>query len=72
MSSNAWTVERVKEELPEVKVLIGKKTVVDGAVRGRKMPFAGVMFSNNGVFVTAEYAWQTIVDCLNDGRPLRY
>ncbi len=70
-----WTIETVKQELPDimVKVIVdGKGTLVPGAVRGRKLPFPGVIFEFGGVQITAEYAWATVRDCLNGNRPLRY
>lgn len=62
-----WTIERVKEELPKVQVKMNAKLVVTGRVTGRKLDFAGVYVGD--VFM-GEYAWQTIVNALNNNKPL--
>jgi hypothetical protein len=60
-----WTVERVKELLPDVKVKVNGQVVM-GQVRGRKLAFAGVRVGN----CTWEYSWSAIVNSLNHDRPL--
>ena len=75
LNPQAWTVARVKDELPDVKVMVGPRqnnAIVTGQVRGRKMDFPRVYFTVNGIENSAEWAWQTIADCLNNDRPLRY
>ena len=69
---NNWTVEKVKDELPDVRVQVNKTLILDGRIAGRKLDFASVMFVNNGVMATCQFSWKTIVDCLNGERPLRY
>lgn len=66
-----WTVERVKDELPDMPVLYQGK-VYQGQLRGRKMDFPKVYFTVNGHELNAEWSWQTIVNCLNNGGSLRY
>ena len=62
-----WTVQRVKEELPEVDVLLNGH-VCHGKVLGRMNQFATVHFGN---WLYFEWAWETIASCLNRGVPLR-
>ncbi len=70
-----WTVKRVKEELPTVKIKIGG-VVSDGRVSGRLNKFATVSVTNDkprsGVplFYDAQFAWETIANCLNSGNTL--
>ncbi len=71
MENELWTPNRVKDELPEVDVKVGKE-IVKGQVGGRKLPFAGVWFSVNGVPLRGEYAWATIANALNKKQPLIY
>lgn len=67
-----WTIARVKDELPDVPVLYQGK-VYKGQLRGRKMDFPRVYFVVDGKHAfDAEWSWQTIVDCLNNGGSLRY
>lgn len=66
-----WTVEKVKEELPPVKVLVNGK-VYAGEIRGRKLDFPTVFFNVNGMEVRGKWAWSTICNCLNNNKPLRY
>lgn len=68
--ANPWTVERVKDELPDVQVLVDGKSY-RMIVRGRKLPFAQVRPFEVGSAVQYEFAWSTIADCLNRGVPLR-
>lgn len=64
-----WTPERVREELPDVKVrLADRKTVVTCNVRGRRNDFATVFFPDDR---REEYAWATIARSLNNGTPLQ-
>lgn len=62
-----WTEESVRAELPTVQVR-NYGTVYPGRIAGRKHPFATVLFGNN---YSAEWAWDTIANCLNAGRPLQ-
>ncbi len=62
----AWTVERIKKELPGVEVLHAG-VVYKGQVAGRKMPFATVFWGDNS---RAEWAWETICRALNGGSVL--
>jgi hypothetical protein len=75
-----WTVAMVKEKLPDVRVKVGKKIVV-GRVTGRLNAFATVtiqleagerLHRGNRPWADAAFAWETLVDCLNDGRPLQW
>lgn len=70
-----WTIEKVKEELPKVKVKIGGEKF-DGQVYGKKLPYAkvSVFFPpdrvKGGFNVDWEFSWQAIVNSLNSGEPL--
>ncbi len=72
---NEWTIEKVKEELPKVKVKIGGERL-DGEVNGRLLPFAKVSVwfppdkVRKGFYVDWEFSWQAIVNSLNSGEPL--
>lgn len=68
MSAMIWTVERVKEELPKVKVRVNG-IVVEANVSGRKLAFTKVWTKEN--HEGWEYSWAAIVRSLNDDRPLR-
>ena len=62
----SWTIEQVKEDLPEVDININGK-ILKAKVTGRKLPFASVTVDEQ----TYEYAWGTIVNALNAKRPLQ-
>jgi hypothetical protein len=66
-----WNVEKVKESLPDIMVKFGKD-IVDARVRGRKNSFAGVYFQHNGKEISCEVAWPTIVNCLNNNKPVQF
>jgi hypothetical protein len=69
--TKVWTVEMVKEELPDVKVKHPfSNTIVTGAVRGRKNQFATVYYGDGAQACSNEYAWETIVHALNNDTPL--
>lgn len=65
-----WTAERVRRELPPVQV---KSTASHGAPRrgggGGACEFATVYWDGGR---SAQWAWETIAHCLNEGRPLLY
>jgi hypothetical protein len=61
-----WTVDRIKEELPDVCMLVNKQ-VVTARVLGRKLPFARVYLPCGQVY---EFGWQTICNALNTGLTL--
>lgn len=60
-----WTIEKVKKELPEVKVNLNGR-VIKGNIRGRKNRFASVSIGS----CSWEFAWATIVHSLNSNKPL--
>jgi hypothetical protein len=62
-----WTAAKVREELPDVQVKVGK-VIYNARVRGRKNQFATIFW---GPSYSAEFAWQTIANCLNNNRPLQ-
>lgn len=66
-----WTVERVKQELPDVTILIKEGMVAKkylAVVVGRRNAFATVRVPNG---MDIEFAWETIANALNNNRPLR-
>jgi len=71
-----WTIASVKDELPQVKVKIGKQTHW-ARITGRLNPFATVTvfaddrkYLRGPAWVDFQFAWQTIADALNNDRPL--
>lgn len=70
-NEKSWTVESVKEQLPDVKVKCGKLTLI-GHVRGRKNRFATVWYEHPNYKKQYEFevAWETIVYCLNNDKPI--
>jgi hypothetical protein len=71
-----WTVERVKEELPDVTVKLDGR-IHPASVSGRKNAFATVTIETDekraGVPICLqpfEFSWETITNCLNGNRPL--
>jgi S-adenosylhomocysteine hydrolase len=63
-----WTVKAVKDELPDVTVKDGGD-IHEAVVRGRRNKFAGVSWGDNKQYTT-EVAWETVVHCLNFGKPI--
>jgi hypothetical protein len=68
--NQVWTIKRVKEELPEVKVKLPGGRVVAGYVKGRTLDFAKVYFDYCGLQISKEYAWEAVVKALNEDSPL--
>jgi len=66
-----WTVEKVKEELPEIQVRLPMGETVTGHVRGRKKNFATIHLEGN-VLDPFECRWKTIANCLNNNKPVIY
>lgn len=64
-----WTTQLVKQHLPTINVKVGHNTI-SGKVTGRDLAFAVVVFSSHGRTYQVEAAWDTVVRCLNKGRPL--
>jgi hypothetical protein len=69
--SGPWTVARVKDELPDVRVSGMWGSNIPATVRGRRLAMARVHFRIGGQPYSVEYAWNTIVTALNTGQPLR-
>ncbi len=68
-STEMWTAERVKEELPNVSVLVESHNLARGWVHGRSLDFAEVFLPSDGRHF--QFAWDTIAKSLNSGKPLR-
>jgi len=70
-----WTVQDVKDALPNVLLRVGKRTV-DARTSGRLNAFATVSVTNDkprsGVplFMDYQFSWEAIVRSLNENRPL--
>lgn len=73
-----WTAERVKRELPCVKMRVSKSKVVDGRLSGRLNAVATVTIHNglgigtNPPWVDFHFAWEAIAYSLNSGKPLTF
>lgn len=68
-----WTIERVKNELPEVQVYnLADRTTYTGTIAGRQAAFPSVTLwtEERTPLATYEDAWSTIVGALNTGMPL--
>lgn len=63
-----WTVEKVKEVLPDVRVRQNKLTTVICRLSGRKNEFATVTLPDGSSF---QVAWVTVVYVLNTGSAIR-
>jgi hypothetical protein len=65
-----WSSETVKQELPDVKVIIsfqGKEYTVPATLHGRKNQFATVCWRDGH----AEWSWAAIAYSLNSGNALK-
>lgn len=67
MRKTVWTPQLVREALPIVQI-VDRGQRIHGVIKGRLNPVATVYWGSHGC---AEYAWETIADALNHGRPLR-
>lgn len=59
-----WTIERVKAEMPEVKALYNGEIFL-ARIAGRQLDFPSLVIWKDGSAMSAEFAWETIVHCLN-------
>lgn len=63
-----WTVQKVKDELPDVQLKTKHRgPVVTAHVRGRKNQFATVFVGD----FSCEVAWSTLAHCLNTNTPVQ-
>ena len=62
-----WTAGSVRANLPSVQVK-HRGTISTGRIAGRKHPFGTVLWGNG---YSAEWSWDTIARCLNEGKPLQ-
>lgn len=62
-----YTLTNVKFTLPDVQVRIEGGKIVTAIVRGRRLAYPSVILPDGR---SLEYAWQTIIDSLNNDRPL--
>jgi hypothetical protein len=63
------TIETVKRDLPKVTIRLMSGKIIEGNVSGRRNKFASVWIKDN--HEGWEFTWQTIVNALNNDRPLR-
>ena len=68
-NTGEWTIARVKDELPNVKIKIDGK-VETGGVRGSKDKFATVWVYRLGATYYS-FSWDAVCRALNSGRPLK-
>jgi hypothetical protein len=70
----SWTIERVKQELPDVPVLMDSGVfqgqVLTGKVTGRKCAFATVTVPEISRSLSVSASWQSLVMILNGGKSL--
>ena len=66
-----WTIEEAKEELPIVKVKVGKE-IHDGYLAGRQKKFPTVFYGPISQTVGKDqWSWKAIVHSLNTNTPLQ-
>lgn len=71
-----WTEDRVRAELPNVLVKIGK-IVHQGRTSGRLNSYCTVSVTNSVILPGSpidkhwHFAWSTVANCLNKQKPLR-
>jgi hypothetical protein len=69
-----WTIERVKDELPDIKVyVVHERAEYLAVLRGRRKKFArAFLLSAHGRVTDTcyHYSWKQISDALNNDRPL--
>lgn len=64
---NTWTIKRVKDELPDVKIRLSDGRICLGRTKGRELDFAKVIVGDT----IYDFAWLTIVNAMNAERCLR-
>jgi hypothetical protein len=69
-AARVWTVADVRAEMPDVVCLVDDK-ILPGVLSGRMNRFASVRPIDGRHWCAFEFAWETVVHCLNNGRPLR-
>ena len=74
---DTWTIERVKAELPDVRVAMPDGKIVDAMIGGRLEKYPTVSPHGNWPSPGPNYpgsivSWSTIVHCLNADIPIRF
>ena len=64
-----WTIDKVKEDLPDVRVLVKGKEY-RGRVSGRRLDFPVVSVPEIGVH--EEFSWAAICRAINDNYCLKF
>lgn len=64
---NLWTIEKVKKELPPIKVRIKPRQIVWCRISGRLNPYATVSYE---LWPPWHFTWCSIVHALNNNKPL--
>jgi hypothetical protein len=67
-ATTQWTIEKVKDKLPDIKVETPSGRILVGHVRGKKLQFASVWTEEGHC---CEASWWTIANCLNTNSALR-
>jgi hypothetical protein len=65
----ALTIEKIKEELPDVQIKVFDK-IVTGHLAGRKNQFAGVWVEIEGTRLDWTFSWFAIKEALANNRAL--
>lgn len=65
MTQTPVTVDQIKTDLPDVKVLWDNKEYT-GMVRGRKNKFATLLIQFTGA--RFEVSWETLARCINENK----
>lgn len=65
--------QQVKDSLinRNIEVMYPDKTTVKGVISGRFSKFAHITWQLQGINMGIEVAWETIINCLNNGKPVR-
>ena len=66
------TKQEIIDNPPDITVRIGKSTIRIGHVCAVREEIPSVCFAHNGVFVTIQVAWPTLLRCINSNRDVRY
>lgn len=64
--------QSIKDNLvgKEVNVRLGDGSIVKGNITGRLMDFAHVSWQDKNCNLGVEVAWETLVNCFNNNRPV--
>jgi hypothetical protein len=66
------TVQEVKDTLPMVKVIAQNGKISDGFISGRLCAYPTVRVYAEWGQCSFSVAWETLADCITNGRPIRF